>query len=99
VLDVPGLDFRGTVAAIARSPSPSHTRVHRLIARRALAGEFDPRFFRDVAKALRTHARAPLLKLLKEECQSGEDKQVWLIREAEAASGQLLIAERGEWLS
>jgi len=80
VLDVPGLDFRSTVAAIAGSPSPSHTRVHRLIARRALAGEFDPWFFRDVAKALRAHPRAPLLKLVQEECQSGEDKQMWLIR-------------------
>jgi nucleoside phosphorylase len=98
ILDIPGLDFRTTVAAIAATPSPSHARAHRLIAHRALSGDFNPWLYRDVAKALRVHPRATLLGLLKEECRSADDKQMWLIREAEAASGHLMVTERGEWL-
>jgi hypothetical protein len=99
VLDVPGVDFRQLLTAIAAAPSSSHPQVHRRIARRALGGEFDPWLYRDVAKALRGHSREALLKLLKEVCTPSSDKDLWLIRETETASGELLVTERGEWLA
>ncbi len=99
VLDLPGVDFRQLLRAIAAAPSPSHPQVHRVIARRAIAGELDLWLYRDVANALRVHPRGALLRLLKEVCTQGAEKDLWLIRETEAACGELLVNERGEWLS
>jgi nucleoside phosphorylase len=99
VLEVPGISMHSLLTAIAAAPSPSHPQVHQAMTRRALAGEFDLGLYRAAAKALRVHPRGALLRLLKEVCTPGSEKDLWLIRETETACGELLVNERGEWLS
>ena len=88
----------GLLRALAVAPSALHAQVHRVIAGRALEGEFDLFVYRDVAKALRVHPRNAVVRLLKDVCTPGDEKALWLIRETETACGELLVNERGEWL-
>lgn len=101
VLDAPGVDFRKMVRSLAASSTPVHARLHATVARRLLARDFDIWAHRDVAHALRVHPRGVLLRILKEVVgdQASDEARLWLVREVEAASGELLINERGEWLS
>lgn len=99
VLDAPGTDFHTLLQAVAKAPSPLHQQVHRTIVRRVLAGEFNLWNVRAAAQMLRVHARVPLLRLLKELCKPAAEADLWLIRETEIASGELLVNERGDWLT
>jgi hypothetical protein len=98
LLDLPG-DFRQLVATLAKAPSASHPKVHEVIVRRVLGADFEQWAYRDVARILRVHSRTALLRLLKDVCQPVSDKALWLIRETEVASGELLLTEACEWLN
>jgi hypothetical protein len=101
VLDAPGVDFRKVTRALGASTTPAHAHVHATVARRLLAREFDIWAHRDVAQMLRVHPRASLLRILREVIgeRASDDTRLWLVREVEAASGNLLINEQAEWLS
>lgn len=99
LLDAKGLDLRTYVGALASSSTPIHRTLHAKIIRKTLDGPFNEWLFRDVARILSVHPRSALLKLLKEHITPTAASDLWLVREIERASGQLLIRENGDWLS
>lgn len=99
VLKSPAISFDDTLRAMAKAPNPSHFEVHKELARQSFATDFSLWRCRYVASALRVHSRSALLRLLSEVCTPGFERHLWLIRETEVAFGELLIDERGDWLS
>jgi hypothetical protein len=98
VLAAPSCEFTEFTRALAVTSNPIHQNLHVAVGKRALESDFDPFLYRTIAQILRAHPRSILQKLMKEIAPNGADKDLWLIREVEAASGELLINENGNWL-
>lgn len=99
VVKTPGINVHLLLRAIAAAPNASHAEVHTEVARQVLAGKFDLWQCRQVASALRVHSRSGILRILREVCTPRTAQSLWLIRETEKASGELLVDEQGDWLS
>lgn len=95
----PGIAFDALLRALATASSPSHLGLHRTLIERLLSEPLDPFKYRDMAQIVRVHPAAEVLALLKGVICGMRANEIWLVREIEAARGELLINERGDWLS
>jgi hypothetical protein len=99
VLDAPQTEFGDFVRALSESPSAAHKALHARTIASLFQRPFEISHYRYVARALRTHPRWALQEFLKGVLSRRDDREMWLIRETEAASGERLIDETGAWLS
>jgi len=97
-LDAPGINFQELVRSIAASSSVTHITTHWEVIRRALAATVDLFTYRELAKVLRVHSRESVLEILKNAIPEMTSDALWLVREIEAARGELLVNEQGTWL-
>jgi hypothetical protein len=97
-LDAPGVNFNELVRSMAASSSVTHIAVHRLIVRRVLETTVDLFVYRKLGKMLRVHARESVLEILKNAIPEMTGDALWLVREIEAARGELIVNEQGTWL-
>lgn len=94
-----GIGFDALLRALATASSPSHLGLHKALIEKLLNEPLDLFKYREMAKILRAHPTAELLVLLKNVIRAMTANEIWLIREIEAARGELLINEQGVWLS
>lgn len=99
LLDTPGIDFISLLTALGTSSSPVHERLHGEIVTRVLHLPTNLFMHRDVAKVLHVHTRDALLRLLRNAIPVMTSDATWLVRAIEQVRGELLINERGDWLS
>jgi hypothetical protein len=99
LLDAKGVAFSDYVRHLASSGSPVHGRLHAEVLRRTLELPFDEWLHRYAARLVSVHPRASLVRLVNQTFKTNVATDLWLIREIERASGQLLVREDGGWLS
>jgi hypothetical protein len=99
LLDANGVEFSTYVRHLASSGSPVHGTLHAKVIRRTLESPFDEWLHRYTARLVSVHPRNSLMRLVNQILKPNIAKDLWLLREVERASGQLLLREDGVWLS
>lgn len=99
LLDANGVELSTYVRHLAASGSPVHRTLHAKVIRRTLDSPFDEGLHRYTAQLVSVHPRNSLMQLVNQTIKTNVAADLWLIREIERASGQLLIGESGVWLS
>lgn len=92
------VNFHEFVRTLAMTSNPAHPKLHLAILKRGLAETYDMGLYRRISQILRVHPRAVIQDMLREMAATQTVNGLWLIREIEAASGELLIDESGRWL-
>jgi hypothetical protein len=99
LLDANGVELSTYVRHLASSGSPVHGTLHAKVIRRTLESPFDEWLHRYTARLVSVHPRNSLMQLVNQTIKTNVAGDLWLIREIERASGQLLVGEDGVWLS